>query len=255
LAQRHTGQHFIPLSLELNLEEGVTCNGKSDGIAVAEVQGGNGHYTYSWDNGEQGPVAMALNAGWHTVTVSDLNGCAIEAEIDIPEPSPLNAIIETAPSAIYQPNGQVSVNATGGSSPYEYHWSVNAPQSDNVVTDLPQGNYEVTIVDANRCKLVENAEVDFISSTMEPKGVVVEHFSAFPNPTAGAFQLDLQLAVAQRVRISLYSSNGQRLLNMDVGTTQNLVEQLDLSAHPAGFYFLEIQTGERLLKEKILLMK
>ena len=49
--------------------------------------GGTAPYTYLWDNGETDQTAVSLDAGLHTVTVTDANQCTTECEITIDEPS------------------------------------------------------------------------------------------------------------------------------------------------------------------------
>ncbi len=68
----------------------VECSGDSNGGATVTAEGGNGGYTYDWDNGETTATATALSAGPHTVTVTDSKGCSFIASITIsqkPDPT------------------------------------------------------------------------------------------------------------------------------------------------------------------------
>jgi len=49
----------------------VVCNGESNGSASVTPVGGNGGNTFLWDNGETTATATMLDAGVHTVTVTD----------------------------------------------------------------------------------------------------------------------------------------------------------------------------------------
>ena len=49
----------------------VSCNGGSDGSAIATVTGGTPNYNYSWSGGSN----STLIAGVYTSTVTDDNGC------------------------------------------------------------------------------------------------------------------------------------------------------------------------------------
>ncbi|MEZ5009448.1 MAG: hypothetical protein R2753_14990 [Chitinophagales bacterium] len=49
-------------------------------------QGGNGGYTYLWDNQETTATATGLTAGVHTVTVTDSKGCTTTCDVTISEP-------------------------------------------------------------------------------------------------------------------------------------------------------------------------
>ena len=66
----------------------VSTTGASDGSAKVTASGGTKPYTYAWDNGETTATATALNAGKHSVTITDKNGCTTKCYIEIGEPEP-----------------------------------------------------------------------------------------------------------------------------------------------------------------------
>ena len=51
------------------------CSGTGNGTIIAAGAGGTAPYTYTWSNGETGPVLTAGNAGTYTVSVTDARGC------------------------------------------------------------------------------------------------------------------------------------------------------------------------------------
>jgi len=51
--------------------------------------GGNGTNTFAWDNGETTVTATMLDAGLHTVTVTDALGCETTCMVTITEPTAL----------------------------------------------------------------------------------------------------------------------------------------------------------------------
>ncbi|MBS1657825.1 MAG: SprB repeat-containing protein, partial [Bacteroidetes bacterium] len=67
----------------------VKCNGQSNGSATVNPTGGNGGYSYAWDNGETTATATGLNAGTHNVTVTDNKGCTTSCSVLIGQPQPL----------------------------------------------------------------------------------------------------------------------------------------------------------------------
>ncbi|MCF0207419.1 MAG: SprB repeat-containing protein, partial [Bacteroidales bacterium] len=109
----------------------ATCYGYSDGFVQADVHGGvqfpvGEPYNYRWDNGQTTAHASA-NAGYHTVTVTDANGCAHTGTIFVDQPQPIFLSVPT-------PNGgticigetfHTQTNATGGRGPYNFDWSSN----------------------------------------------------------------------------------------------------------------------------------
>ena len=66
----------------------VSVNGGSDGMATVTSEGGTMPYEYLWDNGETDAMAEALDAGVHTVMVTDANGCMTECAVEITQPDP-----------------------------------------------------------------------------------------------------------------------------------------------------------------------
>src|SRR4029078_10862695 len=77
-----------PASLVAQANSNPTqCNGSSDGSASANVAGGKGPYTYSWNpGGTTGANANNLAAGNYTVTITDSHGCTIAATTIVTHP-------------------------------------------------------------------------------------------------------------------------------------------------------------------------
>ncbi len=63
------------------------------------------------------------------------------------------------PSDCAGPNGSISLNVTGSSSPYTYSWNTNPVQTGATATGLAPGNYTCTITDANGCVTTYNGTV------------------------------------------------------------------------------------------------
>ena len=131
----------------------VTCNGLSTGKATVSVSGGTGAGTYSylWDNGETTAMAVALNAGLHSVLVTDGNGCTKNASITITEPAVLSASgLATDALCNGNANGSISLTVTGGTLPNTFAWSNGAGTVEDP-TGLLAGTYAVTVTDSKAC--------------------------------------------------------------------------------------------------------
>ncbi len=79
------------LTCSIGQSHDVTCNGGSDGRALVLAQGGNGNYSYLWDNGETNAQAVNLTVGNHSVTVTDVNLCETVCNTIIGQPAALEA--------------------------------------------------------------------------------------------------------------------------------------------------------------------
>ena len=130
------------------------CSGDSTGQAVAGVNGGILPYNFIWSDGQFGAVATNLAAGNYTVTVTDNAGCAKTSFALIGSPPALSATIDSlAATCANLANGTASVTAQGGSGSLSYQWSDPAGQTTATASNLPAGNYSVTISDQNGCQL------------------------------------------------------------------------------------------------------
>ncbi|HXH18958.1 MAG TPA: SprB repeat-containing protein, partial [Chitinophagales bacterium] len=133
----------------------VTCNGSGNGIADLTVSGGTAPYAYSWSTGATTQDLSNLAPATYQVTVTDNNACVRTDFVTISEPSILTASTTgTNVSCFGGSNGTVDLTVTGGTTAYSYLWSNNATTQD--LSDLPIGNYHVTVTDANGCTATTN---------------------------------------------------------------------------------------------------
>ncbi|MEO0339888.1 MAG: SprB repeat-containing protein [Bacteroidota bacterium] len=56
-----------PLTLSLNLQKAVSCNGSSDGFIEAQLTGAGARFTYTWNNGSTGRNNTSAEAGLNTL--------------------------------------------------------------------------------------------------------------------------------------------------------------------------------------------
>ncbi|NNM16268.1 MAG: hypothetical protein HKO56_06390, partial [Bacteroidia bacterium] len=131
----------------------VVCSGESNGVATVTPNGGNGGFTYLWDNSETTQQAIALDAGVHSVTVTDSKGCTSSCSVTINEPS-LDAVscsvVEDSPVVCYgESNGVATITPAGGIGGYTYLWD-NAETTQQATT-LDAGLHFVTVTDSQGC--------------------------------------------------------------------------------------------------------
>ncbi|MFH1321784.1 MAG: T9SS type A sorting domain-containing protein [Bacteroidota bacterium] len=67
----------------------VTCNGGSDGTAIATLSGGSPPYSFNWSNGATAGNINGITAGYYSLTVTDSQGCSVIDSITINEPLPI----------------------------------------------------------------------------------------------------------------------------------------------------------------------
>lgn len=132
----------------------VSCNGGSDGIALATALGGTSPYSYQWDDPNLLTTATAnlLAAGTYNVLVTDSNQCTATASVEITEASAMSIAVAIDSAACNgSSDAQIEATVTGGTPGYTYEWNPGAI-AGNPLTGIPAGTYSLTVTDANNCE-------------------------------------------------------------------------------------------------------
>ncbi len=127
----------------------VSCNGAADGTTSVTAFGGASPYQYAWSSGQLTSTATGLLAGAYSVTITDNNTCTVIVGVMVNEPSMILLTISSLPENCGATDGSVTVNVSGGTSPYIYLWSTGAATSTD--TALVTGSYSVTVTDSASC--------------------------------------------------------------------------------------------------------
>ena len=141
----------------------VNCQGNNTGSAFSFVKSGNPPFTYAWNTGDTTKDIENLAVGTYTVTVTETGGCTSTQTVTISEPSVPLAITsanEAQPESCFgAKDGNIAISVSGGTegSGYQYIWSNGA--SGPSITSLSQGDYHVTVVDANLCPVYKSFTV------------------------------------------------------------------------------------------------
>lgn len=144
-----------PLTIQPNaVSTDVICNGDCNGTASSNPTGGDGTYTWAWDDPstQTNPAAVNLCSGTFTVTVTDGNGCVGTGSVIINEPIILDVTTASSDASCNAVcDGTATAFPTGGTAPYFYQWDDAAAQTTQMATGLCAGTYNVTVVDAAGC--------------------------------------------------------------------------------------------------------
>ncbi|MCS6927856.1 MAG: SprB repeat-containing protein, partial [Saprospiraceae bacterium] len=128
----------------------ILCGGTSTGRIETNVSGGTLPYTYRWSNNSTGATLQNVPAGTYTVTVTDFNGCVIEAEATLNESPPIVISGEVSNAGCAgAATGRVLLTVSGGAGGYIYAWSNNTTAKD--LENVAAGTYTVTVADASGC--------------------------------------------------------------------------------------------------------
>tara|TARA_B100000900_G_scaffold53214_1_gene39436 strand:- start:21135 stop:24950 length:3816 start_codon:yes stop_codon:yes gene_type:complete len=126
-----------------------------DDFTQAEINiwGGTQPYTYNWSTGGNN-YFTSLNAGTHSVSVLDTNGCSMFESFTINNPDSIISIATTSNTSCFGGNdGSTSINIISGGTPPFMFSSNNGLtyQNSNTYSNLSFGNYSILISDSNNC--------------------------------------------------------------------------------------------------------
>lgn len=135
-----------------NLLTSPTCFGSSNGSIDQTITGGTAPITILWSTGHTGPDLNAIPEGVYDVEISDASGCVIYKTYELFAPAAIEIFPTLTNPSCGVPNGGITLNASGGTSPYTYVWSANAGGAVTpAVSPLSAGIFSVTITDVNGC--------------------------------------------------------------------------------------------------------
>jgi len=146
-----------PLNIEATAADfqNTKCRGDSTGSVTIETFSGAAPFAYDFGNGLSGgeELLTALPTGDYVVTITDANQCTgTLQEFSIEAPTDFGAFIDGG-GFMYECFGEetasLTVEPTGGLTPYEYIWSTGATTKD--ISNLKADIYSVTVTDANGC--------------------------------------------------------------------------------------------------------
>ncbi|MEZ4985469.1 MAG: SprB repeat-containing protein [Saprospiraceae bacterium] len=128
----------------------ATCFGGSNGSASVSPTGGTAPYSVSWSNGASGFSIAGLSAGNYQYTITDATGCSMSSNIYVGQPALIQAnVTRQNNNCRFDTQGALTLNPTGGTPPYSFHWSTGATSA--TINNLPAGPYSYTITDSRGC--------------------------------------------------------------------------------------------------------
>ena len=129
------------------------CFDSTDGSIDLQVTGVS-PFTYVWSNGVTTQDLSGIGAGVYTVTVTDSLGCDVIGGTIVGSPGgPLTAVSDIRnESCLRDKDAYIDVQVSGGTPGYSYLWSTG--HTGNMISNITQGPYTLTVTDANGCQLV-----------------------------------------------------------------------------------------------------
>ncbi|WP_086477060.1 T9SS type A sorting domain-containing protein [Arenibacter amylolyticus] len=164
------------LTVQVDAVTDILCGDEATGAVNISVSGGTAPYSYIWSNGSINQNLDQVPAGEYTLEIMDANACFTE----------ITAIVQNAPNSLQVTNvsisnasaylandGSITLNITGGSSPYDITWTKLSNneilEGQESISNLSSDLYQVSIKDINGCSITEIYEVvqpDIVEDTI-----------------------------------------------------------------------------------------
>ena len=237
-----------PEQLEAEVSIPFICTGETEAQVSVEISGGIAPYNLLWSNGSENVLTAILPLGSNSVQINDANGCTLELNFNVEvqdseDPLTANTLELINASSATASDGSISVEAIGGSAPYQYRWTDAAGNmigTESSITDLMTGIYNLEITDQNGCTFQQTYMVDFVNSTTNP---VMNQVNIYPNPSPN--MVFIKSSTSEEISGYLYQLNGTRVL-------QFTGDSVDLKDLTSGMYILEIQQGKQRIYKTVI---
>ncbi len=166
-------------------EFNLLCHGDASGSIRVDTVAGNGldwrNYTYIW-SGPGGYKAYAyeienLAAGNYHLNVFDSVNCRSDVTVTLQEPPPITFHYDSVVSnpCIDDQNSAIYISLQNGTEPFSYNWTgpEGFTSSQQDITGLSKGRYEVTVTDDDGCQsasdttLIQVDNIDMVVSVSQ----------------------------------------------------------------------------------------
>jgi hypothetical protein len=217
--------------------------GTSSSASAAVCGGSNvtltatGAATYSWNTGDVTDIISVNPASTttYTATGTDANGCSNTSSITV------NVNVAVIPTVSQAGN---TLTASGATS---YQWyldgNILVGETNSTITATQNGSYTVVTTDANGCSATSAAVVVNGIGIKEVVNTIATNI--YPNPTVGAFTVEISLDAKNDYTIEISDVLGRVINSEKVITSRTFSKNYDFSNEVNGVYFITIQGSDK----------
>lgn len=140
------------------------CNASTGTIDITvDAASGTAPFTFSINNGQTtsgNNFFGNLAGGSYIVVVRDVNSCSFRDTVEVIEANNTIAltVLTTDVSCFGLSDGSATANASSSNEPLTFEWSNSA--TDAAISNIPAGNYSLTVTDAIGCRRIATATVN-----------------------------------------------------------------------------------------------
>ncbi len=154
------------LRMDMSMISPAACSGMCNGIADLVSLGGNGGYSYEWDDGSSDASRTDLCAGKFLITVTDAEGCMTIDSIVVVESDSIFLEVSNVMGFGCDGSGvsaSITVEANGGCDQFSYDWGTANDTTAMLENIINPGNYVVTVTDGCGCTQTISQEIETAS--------------------------------------------------------------------------------------------
>lgn len=198
-----------------------SCYGSGQGSIVVVPTAGTPPYQYNINGGdfqEEG-LFTDLMAGEYVVGIVDSNGCFNSYITQVNQAHEIYTHIYPSNALCHDDSSAVALlEIIGGTEPYTVTWS-NGDETRNLI-DVPAGNYEVVVVDANGCMAYDTVYLT------QPNPIIIDSIIVHPS----CMQLE-----DGKIFVSASGGTGEYSYLWSTDAVEDSIVNLQ-----AGFYYLTV---------------
>lgn len=242
---------YEPMTFEGGIISPIDCE---DTTVLIQYCIDGGEAPYSWiTNPTDAPIVqysgncelnlqMNVPNGTYEITISDAFGISLSDTISVAITDPLEFDLNINENSI-------EVEVSGGTPPYEFLLN-GVAQSSNIFENLPNGDYEIEVIDANGCSAFEEVNITKTIEILSEIG-----FEIMPNPSDGSFFLESRKALSRDLKIKILDITGKLVFESDWNRTEGTKKAINTHWLPNGVYQLILEDNQFLGAQKIIILR
>ncbi|OYT12521.1 MAG: hypothetical protein B6I18_00005 [Bacteroidetes bacterium 4572_112] len=227
------------------------CNNEADMQVLITPIGGLLTATSGLTGDIFSPSGANLGANSMTYSYTDANACSNLETV--------NFDVFEAPQVDLGSDKTICINHeltldAGAGAGYMYNWSDGSSQQI-LILDVPAlgvGTHDFSVeVQNTNCHESDTIEVTIEACTSIADDKNSIDVSIYPNPSTGKFYISTENNSIETVSMRVYSATGKIILEKSFES--NLDNELvDLSNHPSGIYYLQINNSDGYIQKKLI---
>lgn len=157
---------YSPLSVLYPFGSDTLATCHSDFPITLNTDGfyGNTNTSFVWQDGSTQNSYIVTEPGTYSATADYGRNCYFTATVHVVDQLSVSTAEATPGSSIVcdpsNPNGSLTAVTGGtGASPYTYSWNSTPAQTTQTLTNVPPGNYTVTVTDTTGCSITSSGHL------------------------------------------------------------------------------------------------